>query len=130
MKTFISKKFICCPVNPLATSKKICFYKNVDGVRTLVMDLDCKLDTLTPEFVMYEDVSRFMGDELEYTSIPEMEFELSQSETMELDGLCDIDEALLLKNKTVYATRKDFKLAKGEYFICDIIGLEVILVVV
>ena len=45
---------------------------------------------------------------------------------MELDGLCDIDEALLLKNKTVYAARKDFKLAKGEYFICDIIGLDVI----
>ena len=65
MKTVISKKFICFPVNPLATSKKICFYKNVNGVRTLVMDLDCKLDTLTPEFVMFEDVSRFMGDALE-----------------------------------------------------------------
>ena len=45
---------------------------------------------------------------------------------MELDGLTDIDEALLLKNKTVYAARKDFKLEKGEYFICDIIGLDVI----
>jgi ribosomal 30S subunit maturation factor RimM len=42
---------------------------------------------------------------------------------MELDGLTDIDEALLLKNKTVYAARKDFKLAKGEYFICDIISI-------
>ena len=45
---------------------------------------------------------------------------------MELDGLTDIDEALLLKNKTVYAARRDFKLAKGEYFITDLIGLDVI----
>ena len=45
---------------------------------------------------------------------------------MELDGLVDIDEALPLKNKTVYAARRDFKLSKGEFFICDLIGLDVI----
>ena len=45
---------------------------------------------------------------------------------MELDGLTDIDEALPLKNKTVYAARKDFKLREGEFFICDLIGLDVI----
>ena len=45
---------------------------------------------------------------------------------MELDGVDDIDAALLLKNKVVYAARKDFKLGKGEYFICDLVGLDVI----
>ena len=87
MKTVIQKKYICLPVNPLATTKKICFYKNVDGVRTLVMDIDCKLDVISPQFTMYDDVSRFMGDELEYESDPMMDFELSQSDSMELEGL-------------------------------------------
>lgn len=45
---------------------------------------------------------------------------------MELDSVTDIDAALLLKNKVVYAARKDFKLGKGEYFICDLVGLDVI----
>ncbi len=45
---------------------------------------------------------------------------------MELDGLTDIDEALPLKNKTVYAARKDFKLSKGEFFIRDLVGLDII----
>ena len=45
---------------------------------------------------------------------------------MELDGVEDIDAALMLKNRVVYAARKDFKLAKGEYFISDLVGLDVI----
>ncbi len=45
---------------------------------------------------------------------------------MELEGVSDIDAAALLKGKVIYADRKSFKLAKGEFFIADIIGLEVI----
>ena len=45
---------------------------------------------------------------------------------VELDGIDDIDAALLLKNKVLYAARRDFKLGKGEYFICDLVGLDVI----
>lgn len=45
---------------------------------------------------------------------------------MELDGVADIDEALPLKNKTVYALRRDFKLKKGEFFITDLVGLDVL----
>ena len=37
-----------------------------------------------------------------------------------------ITEAMLLKNKTLYALRKDFKLEEGEFFLADMIGLEVI----
>ncbi len=45
---------------------------------------------------------------------------------LELKGLVDMDKAMLLKNKTIYALRDDFKLADGEYFLADMIGLDVI----
>jgi 16S rRNA processing protein RimM len=44
----------------------------------------------------------------------------------EIDGVEDMDTAMALKNTIVYAARKDFKLKKGEYFISDLVGLEVI----
>jgi 16S rRNA processing protein RimM len=37
-----------------------------------------------------------------------------------------MDKAMLLKNKTIYALRKDFKLDEGEFFLADMIGLDVI----
>lgn len=43
-----------------------------------------------------------------------------------LGGVDDFDGALALKNKTVFAARADFKLARGEYFISDLVGLPVI----
>ncbi len=43
-----------------------------------------------------------------------------------LDGVDDMDKAIALKNTTVYAARKDFKLPEGSYFIADLIGLDVI----
>lgn len=45
---------------------------------------------------------------------------------MELDGVSDIDAAAALKGEVLYADRGSFKLAKGAFFIADIIGLEVI----
>ena len=45
---------------------------------------------------------------------------------LDLKGVDDMDKAMLLKNKTLYALRKDFKLEKGEFFLADMIGLEVI----
>ena len=44
----------------------------------------------------------------------------------ELDGVKDMDSAIALKNTVVYAARDDFKLKKGEYFITDLVGLDVI----
>ncbi len=43
-----------------------------------------------------------------------------------LEGIDDMDKAIALKNTTVYAARKDFKLPEGSYFIADLIGLDVI----
>lgn len=44
----------------------------------------------------------------------------------ELSGIDDMDKAMALKNTVVYAMREDFGLKDGEYFIADIIGVDVI----
>ena len=44
----------------------------------------------------------------------------------ELDGITDMDTAMMMKNKTVYAKRSDFKLDDGEFFIADLVGIDVI----
>jgi len=41
-------------------------------------------------------------------------------------GIDSIEKAAKLKGKTLYALRDDFQLQEGEYFIADLIGLEVI----
>ncbi len=44
----------------------------------------------------------------------------------ELSDIDDMDLAMLLKGKTIYAAREDFKLENGEFFLVDMIGLDVI----
>lgn len=44
----------------------------------------------------------------------------------ELEGITDLDMAMTLKNKILYAAREDFSLAEGDVFIVDLIGLPVI----
>lgn len=44
----------------------------------------------------------------------------------ELDKVKDMDKAMLLKNNTVFALREDFNLEEGEFFLVDMIGLDVI----
>ncbi len=44
----------------------------------------------------------------------------------EFKGVDDMDRAMLLKNKILYALREDFDLEDGEYFLADMIGLDVI----
>ena len=43
-----------------------------------------------------------------------------------LETVDTMDLALAMKGKTVYANREDFALENGEYFIVDLIGLDVI----
>ena len=45
---------------------------------------------------------------------------------LDLKGVDDMDKAMLLKNKTLYALREDFALEEGEFFLADMIGLDVI----
>lgn len=43
-----------------------------------------------------------------------------------LDGIDDMDKAASMKGTTLYASRDDFVLGEGDYFIADLIGLPVI----
>ena len=43
-----------------------------------------------------------------------------------LDGVDDMDKAMAMKGTTLYAARDDFDLDEGDYFIADLIGLDVI----
>ena len=45
---------------------------------------------------------------------------------LDLKEITDVDAALDLKNKTLYAKREDFKLDEGEFFLADLIGLNVV----
>ncbi|MBE6537856.1 MAG: 16S rRNA processing protein RimM [Ruminococcaceae bacterium] len=45
---------------------------------------------------------------------------------MELDGVSDMDAAMLLKNTLIYADREDIPLKNGAYFLADLEGLDVI----
>lgn len=45
---------------------------------------------------------------------------------VQLDCVKDMDTAMALKNTVLYAARSDFKLADGEFFISDLVGLPVI----
>lgn len=45
---------------------------------------------------------------------------------LELKEITDMEAALSLKGATLYAQREDFKLSDGEFFLADLIGLDVI----
>ncbi len=45
---------------------------------------------------------------------------------VEISDIDDMDSAIALKNKILYADRQDFELEDGEYFITDLIGIKVI----
>lgn len=42
-----------------------------------------------------------------------------------LEGVSDVNDAMILKNKVVSVDRSEIKLPNGEFFLCDIIGAEV-----
>ena len=82
----IEKKYLKIPVSNHAVSKKLCFYDAGDENR-LVMDFDCKIDTIQPQYDAYLDVSRFCGRTLQYDIVPHMTVSLEQTEKKELEGL-------------------------------------------
>ncbi len=42
-----------------------------------------------------------------------------------LEGVSNVNDAMVLKNKVVFIDRSEVKLPRGEFFLCDIIGAEV-----
>lgn len=49
-----------------------------------------------------------------------------QNVLLKLEGICDMSAAEGLKNKIIFADRKDFDLPEGTFFIADLIGLSVV----
>lgn len=45
---------------------------------------------------------------------------------LKLEGVDSIEDADLLRNRVLYASRKDFKLEPGRYFIQDLLGLKTV----
>ena len=51
MTVTIEKKYIVVPINNHTTSKKLCFYEQTGNEKRLMMDFDCKIDTLNPQYL-------------------------------------------------------------------------------
>lgn len=70
-------------------------------------------------------------DELESLIINEKPYSILKNrlhkncEIVQLEGIDNIEDAELLRNKIVYVMRDEIKLPKGRHFIADIIGLPV-----
>lgn len=85
MKITIEKKYICIPTNMSASSKILCFYDS--ETKDMVLDLECRLDMIDPNYTAYVDVSRFIGRVFECETIPSMDFRLEQVDVRPLDNL-------------------------------------------
>lgn len=87
MTIVIEKKFIIVPVNNNAVSKKLCFYENGEKDSPPIIALDCKIDILNPQYMAYIDVSRYLGRQLFYDTLPHLDLCLEQSDRRVPDGL-------------------------------------------
>ena len=69
----------------------------------------------------------YMSQKGQYISVKVLHASVfKQFVIMELEGVNDIDAAMLLRGTVVYADRKDFHLKEGDYFIADLLGLPVV----
>ncbi len=87
MKLVIKKKYLAIPVNTNLPSKFLCFYEKDGDAERMVMDLECQIDMINPNFTAYVDVSRFIGKELEYRTIPYMDVTVEQYDERPLEDL-------------------------------------------
>ncbi len=96
---------------------------NTHGVRG-----DIKLESLCDSPAVLAGLKRvFLCESGEYKEIRVLHASIFKSFVLAtLEGVDDMDKAMALKGKTLYAAREDFKLKKGDYFIADLIGLQVI----
>ncbi len=83
----ITKKYLIVPTNSKATSKALRLFYEENGEKCVVMDLDCKIDTINPTYYAHIDMQSWMGKELFIEIAPEVVFEPEQSDTMRIVGL-------------------------------------------
>ncbi|MBP3376926.1 MAG: 16S rRNA processing protein RimM [Clostridia bacterium] len=96
---------------------------NTHGVRG-----DVKLESLCDTPKVLADLKRvFLCENGVYREVKVLHTSIFKSFVLAaLEGVDDMDKAMALKGKTLYASREDFDLEEGDYFIVDLIGLDVI----
>ena len=96
---------------------------NTHGVRGNV-----KLESLCDSPEVLADLKRvFVKEGSSYREIKVNHTSIFKSFVLaDLEGINDMDAAAAMKNTTLYAAREDFDLEEGDYFIVDLIGLDVI----
>ena len=96
---------------------------NTHGVRG-----DVKLESLCDTPKVLADLKRvFFSENGGYREVKVLHTSIFKSFVLaSLEGIDDMDKAMALKGKTLYAAREDFNLEQGDYFIVDLIGLDVI----
>ncbi len=77
MNLEIKKSYIVFPVSRYAGKKCLVFKK--DG--ECVYDLDIRLDYVAPEYDVYIDVKRFVGQTIDIAVVPEMKLEIKQKDS-------------------------------------------------
>ena len=96
---------------------------NTHGVRGNV-----KLESLCDAPEVLADLKRvFVKEGSSYREIKVLHTSIFKSFVLaDLEGINDMDAAAAMKNTTLYAAREDFDLEEGDYFIVDLIGLDVV----
>ena len=96
---------------------------NTHGVRGNV-----KLESLCDSPEVLADLSRvFVKEGNTYREIKVLHTSIFKSFVLaDLEGINDMDTAAAMKGTTLYADREDFELEEGDYFIADLIGLDVV----
>ena len=96
---------------------------NTHGVRG-----DVKLESLCDSPEVLADLKRvFVLENGKYREIKVIHTSIfKQFVLASLEGVTDMDQAAAMKETTLYASRDDFELEEGDYFIADLIGLPII----
>ena len=96
---------------------------NTHGVRGNV-----KLESLCDSPEVLADLERvFVKEGNSYREIKVNHTSIFKSFVLaDLEGINDMDAAAAMKGTTLYAAREDFELEEGDYFIVDLIGLDVV----
>ena len=87
-----------------------------------------KLESLCDSPEVLADLSRvFVKEGNSYREIKVLHTSIFKSFVLaDLEGINDMDAAAAMKGTTLYADREDFELEEGDYFIADLIGLDVV----
>ena len=83
MTITIMSDYLVFPVYTHSTNKKMVFQYEGETID----QLNIKLDNTNPDFYAYIDVSRFKGEDIEISVLPEMEISFREADAVDIDNL-------------------------------------------